>query len=284
MCIAIYKPMGIEFPSKRTLKECFENNPDGAGFMVATGEAVRYEKGFMYFKEFWRALKSAREKFGDDKAYVLHFRISTQAGVNKECTHPFPLSKNMSELRTLKGECNIGVAHNGIISLTTSYKKGISHSDTMEFITDYLAYLIHNEDYYYNKDTLDVITRLADSRLAILDRHGHCETLGQGWLVDRGVYYSNTSYKEDPYRHYKPIKYAYESDAWLTEPSTTYDKALEDDAENDLDKETKFYEALWDYYDYTTDSFDFNETECPLMMYGDDSWCEYCKSNIKCFE
>ena len=37
MCIAIVKPRGVSLAEDR-LRLCFENNPDGAGFAIATDE------------------------------------------------------------------------------------------------------------------------------------------------------------------------------------------------------------------------------------------------------
>ena len=34
MCIAILSENGVELPNKETLKLCFTNNPDGAGYAV----------------------------------------------------------------------------------------------------------------------------------------------------------------------------------------------------------------------------------------------------------
>lgn len=33
MCIIVCKPEGAAMPSTDTLRRCFEENPDGAGFM-----------------------------------------------------------------------------------------------------------------------------------------------------------------------------------------------------------------------------------------------------------
>lgn len=202
MCIIAYKPEGLNFPNKATLKSCFENNPDGGGYMFAAGGCVHIVKGLMSFSAFYKSLKATRAKYGDAIPYVLHFRISTQAGTTADCTHPFPVSANMDKLRKLQLACNIGIAHNGIIHLTsTGYSKSITYNDTMLFITDYLSLIIRGKDYYKDNNTLLLIERLTDSRLAILDGSGHCELIGKGWTEDGGIYYSNTSYKS-----YKPFK------------------------------------------------------------------------------
>ena len=45
MCIAIYKPAD-KILSQETLNECYDSNPDGAGFMYAQDKKLHIEKGF----------------------------------------------------------------------------------------------------------------------------------------------------------------------------------------------------------------------------------------------
>ena len=218
MCVIAYKPQGVAFPKSEVLKTCFANNPDGAGFMVACNGQVHIEKGFMDYDSFEFALNEYRRVCGDNCAYVMHFRISTQGGVNKECTHPFPLSRDMSELRKLQVSADIGIAHNGIISLTSKgYNKKIDYSDTMEFITKYLSLIIHDK-LWATDDNIELITRLCGSKLAILNSDGTCELLGDGWVKDGDMWYSNTSYI--PYKYiYKPKSRSYKPSWYYTLPS-----------------------------------------------------------------
>ena len=48
MCIAIYKPKGNTI-SKDTLKNCFDNNPDGSGFMYAQNDKLVVKKGYILY-------------------------------------------------------------------------------------------------------------------------------------------------------------------------------------------------------------------------------------------
>lgn len=274
MCIAIYKPIGVEFPSKRRLKTCFSNNPHGAGFMVATGENVVIHKGFMEFKPFWKALREAREKYGDTSAFVMHFRISTQGGIRQDGCHPFPLSGDMEELRKLDTTCDIGVAHNGIISLTsTGYSKTIDYSDTMKFITDYLSLIIKDRCYFKDDSAIELIDRLCGSRLAILDSRGHCELIGRGWTAVDGVWYSNDSYIE------KPVK------------TTSYYPSLLEwgnggksywDAYDDRYKYDEYDE--YDLYLNPAGVYEFPYEECPVVEIGDGSYCEHCIHYARCYD
>lgn len=229
MCIIAYKPEAANFPTKATLQTCFANNPDGAGFMYAAHGAVYIEKGFATFNAFWRALKAARAEHGDRIACIMHFRIATQGGTKPECTHPFPLSPNMDDLRLLHASTDIGIAHNGIIPLTTSYYKAVNYSDTMLFIADYLSLIIKRRDYYKDADTLLLIERLCESKLAILDYTGHCELIGRGWINDGGLYYSNTSYKESRRRAADPLPTRYIYDGKYDTDDDGYNASYCDD-------------------------------------------------------
>ena len=278
MCIAIYKPMGVDFPSKKTLQTCFNNNPHGAGFMVATGDTVEIHKGFMGFRSFWKALRSARQKHGEDKAFVMHFRISTQGGIRADGCHPFPLSGNMDDMRLLDTTCDVGIAHNGIIDLcSVGWKKDVDYSDTMAFITEYLTLIIKDKYYYKDADKLTLIEKLCGSRLAILDKNGHCELIGHGWSSVNGVWYSNESYKSKTYK---------------ATTTTSYFPTLVDWGwgeakwEEVFDAEDKSIISMYDKYDKCLCAdglYDFSPCACPEYEMGDASYCEWCKSYGKCY-
>ena len=197
MCIIAYKPLNVAFPEEYILQNCFENNDDGAGFMYTYGGEVHIHKGYETFEKFMAALNKARAITGDKVPYVMHFRIATQ-GYERTMTHPFPLSSKMENLKRLHYKCSIGVAHNGILDITSDGAK--TYSDTMKFITDYLSNIIQSYDWYKNKRTKRLIEYLIDgSRLAILDAHSHCELMGKGWEVDKGIYYSNHTWAYKKY-------------------------------------------------------------------------------------
>lgn len=200
MCIIVYKPTTAKMPNKKTLIKCWNNNKDGAGYMFPSKGSVIIKKGFMKFNDFYNNLKSDLKRYGEFTPFVLHFRIQTQGGVNPQYTHPFPLSSDMDNLKKLRVKTDIGIAHNGIIDLTSSrYNYTVTYSDTMKFITDYLSLIIHDKYYYKDKDKLTLIERLIESKMAIMDGDGHTELIGE-FIEDNGVYYSNDYYKEDRYK------------------------------------------------------------------------------------
>ena len=194
MCVAIYKPAGVDFPSWSRLKQCWDTNSDGAGFMYADGHDVHIYKGFMRWGDFKKALKAYKSS-EDAKAqpFCLHFRIATQGGVNAGMCHPFPLTDSVKRLKKPITTTKIGIVHNGIIPLTTSRQKS-NLSDTALFIKDYMTLLIKKPDYWQSPEARNVLTmidELIGSRMCILSADGHAELIGYCWECVDDVYYSN---------------------------------------------------------------------------------------------
>ena len=192
MCIICVSKSGVRQPDENTIRTMFLHNPHGAGYMFARDGRVIIHKGFMNPDEYLRAVR--QEHFTAADSVVYHFRISTQAGVNPEMTHPFPLSNQPGRLRILDQSCRIGVAHNGIIRLTSNPNDD-RYSDTAIFITDYLSQIIHSRADLRSRRVLDAIFQIAQSKFAIMDGSGYVATVGQ-FIHERGLLFSNGSYRE----------------------------------------------------------------------------------------
>ena len=197
MCIICVSPARTRQPSISQIKMMFLNNPHGAGYMFAREGRVHIHKGFMDIDSFLSAVKA--EHFTAKDSVVYHFRISTQAGVNPEMTHPFPLSNRLPIMKALDVECPCGVAHNGIIRLTSDTSQR-EYSDTALFITRYMAQMVHGLDDLKDAQLLNRIERLAGSKLAIMDGSGYIATIGH-FINERGLLFSNDSYQELRWRY-----------------------------------------------------------------------------------
>jgi len=191
MCVICVSPSGVKQPAESVLRTMFNRNPDGAGYMVARDGKVYIHKGFMDFESFREAVRL--EHFTAADSVVYHFRISTQAGINPEMTHPFPLTNQPRWTRELDVTCRCGIAHNGIIQLTTD-PTNTQYSDTAIFITGYLANMIRKPADLRNQKLLDRVYTLARSKFAIMDASGYIVTIGE-FIDDNGLLYSNGSYK-----------------------------------------------------------------------------------------
>ena len=191
MCIICVSKPGVRQPSESVIRAMFRRNPHGAGYMYARGGKVTIHKGFMNPGDYLNAIRD--ERFTAEDGVVYHFRISTQAGVNPEMTHPFPLSNQPARMRALDLTCRCGIAHNGVIRLTTD-PTNTRYSDTAIFITDYLARMVRKPADLRNQALLDRVYYMARSKFAIMDGSGHIATIGE-FIDDRGLLFSNRSYE-----------------------------------------------------------------------------------------
>ena len=190
MCIICVSKSGVRQPGEAAIRAMFLRNPHGAGYMVARGGRVQIHKGFMDLDDYLRAIRT--EHFTASDSVVYHFRISTQAGVNPEMTHPFPLSNQPARLRKLDLRCRVGVAHHGIIRLTRDPDND-QYSDTAIFITQYLSRLIRSRADLRDRLLLDEIFQIARSKFAIMDGSGYVATVGE-FVNERGLLFSNHTY------------------------------------------------------------------------------------------
>lgn len=180
MCIAIMKPEGKLIP-KKTLALCYENNPDGAGFMFAQNKELNIKKGYFTFNEFYKAYKPHEKK-----KCLIHFRIKTHGQIDVNNCHPFHVNRSL------------GFIHNGIISGYGSDQK----SDTIEFNEQVLQKLVAkwgNLALFQDPMIKLIESVIGYSKLVFLDRHGNHHIMNENkgnW--DKGIWYSNNSYKPRP--------------------------------------------------------------------------------------
>lgn len=202
ICICVVKPKGASLPSKEIFTNCFNSNPDGAGFLYVVDGIVNIEKGFMVFEDFWNRITS----INIDKKNTLmgfHFRIKTHGTVSPENTHPFPVSTEMQDLKQLSFQSEKAIIHNGVIS---KFKGTLYNSDTQEFVTEFLAPLNEGaSDWLDNKPLTRLVYNVLESKMAVFTKDGRCKLFGE-WTKDNGIYYSNTSYKYDVLALYKVLQ------------------------------------------------------------------------------
>lgn len=199
MCIICVSGAGVNQPTTKQLQTMFEANPHGAGYMVARNGRVEISKGFMDWDAFIHAVNY--ERFTAENSVVYHFRISTQAGVNPEMTHPFPLTGIIEKTKMLDCACPIGVAHNGIIPLTSNRRDKV-YSDTAHYIAEFLRYFVRNESDLRNSKILSAIDRTTHSKWALMDKTGYVATVGD-FIEEGGLLFSNHSFREYSARNYR---------------------------------------------------------------------------------
>lgn len=201
MCVIIIKDKAAELPKRQYLENCLENNPDGAGFMYTDGGRVVIDKGYMTEKSFFNQYDKLCKKYDNfkNKSLIIHMRITTDGSTSKKNCHPFTISKNFKDCHKLHASSTLGVAHNGIISAYKPPKNAADISDTIYFITEYLAPILEEApNLYKNKVFLDGLELITNSKLAFLDTNDDIFTCGNFTEKD-GVLYSNNSYYKYDY-------------------------------------------------------------------------------------
>ena len=246
MCILIVKPKGKICPSKETLEECFDRNPDGAGFSYNKNGVIVLRKGFMTFEDFYEATK----KIPTESTALIHCRIGTSGGNTQGLTHPYPLCNDYKKMQKitqiLKPTDNkkaYAVAHNGIFSELETRK---DVNDTCVFIANILNPLNDIADDILDEKLDSVISRCTDtSKIAILDNEGNCKMYGSGWIEDCGIYYSNSTYKPFSYNYnwrgnYDYGYYGYDDDEVIYDKDCFYKYNSSTDSYDQKGYDSKF--------------------------------------------
>ncbi len=114
MCVIICVLKGSRIPTLHTLRDCWDSNPNGAGFMYpgTTPEgkpSLKIVKQLMSFSALKKKLQLHRDDFMDKDNlaivdFAVHFRIASVGGAVPHLTHPFHT-----------GEAS-AIMHNGHIS------------------------------------------------------------------------------------------------------------------------------------------------------------------------
>lgn len=270
MCIIVVKNKNInKLPQEKYLKNCFENNSEGAGFMYTYKGKVVIDKGYMNYKDFLKHYNKLCRKFNDfkNKSLIMHFRIGTAGTNSKENTHPYPVTDSISLLHKTYIKTDLGVTHNGIIHdyNPTKQEKKLDINDTQSFIIKYIYPLYsHYKDFYKNEYILKGMEDITGSRLAFLDKNDIISLVGEFDEDEDGILYSNDGYKTNymlSYTYYSPhsstntiYDYDYNYENHKKEDTSLYD--LELDSNWYICIEGKEFEKvgdrqlIFDYYDY----------------------------------
>jgi hypothetical protein len=201
MCIIIIKKKNVAVPSHEVLENCFINNSDGSGiaYVKNGSNKVIIEKGFLFFEEFIGRINELN--FQSDDIVMYHFRLATHGLNNKENTHPFPLSRNITDLKKLYLETDIAIAHNGIFG---SMPRNTENSDTQKFILFILSNLNVLEN-LNNEAFIELLRGYCgySSKLAFLT--GDKVFLIGNFIFDKksGLIFSN-----DGYKNFKALLYS----------------------------------------------------------------------------
>lgn len=201
MCIIVYKPENVEPLKKNLYKECFRNNPDGAGYTFFDTAKQKWiiKKGFMHFKAFWRSFNG--EEFSKEDITFVHFRVGTSGLKDEGNTHPYPCSSDPVELRKTYVETDMAAIHNGVVGFGEKVL-----SDTGAHMRDYVSPLMK----YAEQD---------DAIMKALEKICECHKCRWVFLTPTMIHLAGT-WVEDPL--YPGIKFSNKSYEKYVPPAVTH--------------------------------------------------------------
>ena len=216
MCIIVYKEKGT--PVKidwDILKTCFENNPDGAGYAIAYDNKLILRKGFMRFLDFQQSFESATKHIKlKDAGILLHFRITTHGGTNKENTHPFAIGCDDTTKSKYK-DLDCAVAMNGICLSNMGYKDKLS--DTADAVKNVINPIYNMFGEFWQKEQSKTLFKFLGAKWAFLQKDGKVFAFGD-FNQRAGWNYSNYSYMS-----YTKSVYSYDiKDDYICDSYTSY--------------------------------------------------------------
>ena len=181
MCIAILNKSSML--SKKSLKNCWDNNYHGAGIGYIDGNELRSYHESTSFDSFYEEYKFIRQL--SDKPMMLHFRIATH-GMGKDMLHPHEVTHG-----------KVTLVHNGII-------RGLGDnriSDTREFAELLGNFRPKSVAFIDHKGVRGFAMHLlgGTNKVILMDNRGAFRILNESlghWDKNKDTWYSNSSYKE----------------------------------------------------------------------------------------
>lgn len=193
MCLAIFKPAGLDIPEEN-LKQGFDSNNDGCGICWAQDGQLHIEKGMMTFDDFYGIYQGVKEF-----PMLIHFRKSTHGKKNEDNCHPF-----------LFNDGKLALIHNGVIPIKCTEN---DYSDTWHFVHKVLDPIVSQRGVPITDQSLSWFIRVSigTDKIAVMDGDGHVIIFNEdkgNWEDTDGldgkkgkVWYSNYSFRN--YKTYK---------------------------------------------------------------------------------
>lgn len=187
MCVIAYKSRSAHL-SDGVVRQMFERNPDGAGFMYPKDGKVFFEKGFFNADALLRRFHAC---VSEGMPAIVHCRITTHGETCPGLCHPFPVVRKHAKEFKQTGSAFLCMAHNGIIPERAWWwfaDPNGKDSDTSAYVRK--LWLNGLRGLPSERQAEEIAAETGGSRLAFMDGSGDVRLLGN-WEKVGGIWYSN---------------------------------------------------------------------------------------------
>ena len=183
MCVICIKEMGKKFPTKKSIQNCADSNPDGFAMMWNEDGKVKSYKTLI--KKDFLAFYDSFIKEHDHKltALVIHARIKTHGSLRIENCHCWTALDD-----------SIGFAHNGVLSIAN--RADLTDSET--YFRDIFVPVFSGSAYDWKAAERTINAIIGTSKFAFLEGDGTIRRYGH-YIKHQGNLFSNSSYEEKVY-------------------------------------------------------------------------------------
>jgi len=285
MCVIIIKPANATM-TEDDLRTCFENNPDGLGYMYASEGRVVADKfvpnNFEEVKQVWDRLEKIDA--------IIHLRFMTTGIVNTSHCHPFRV------LRKNKSHPDMFFMHNGTFKVNC----GEGENDTIAFKNQILKPLLtHNPDALEDDKFIDMIEGMDGwSRMAFLTGEGKVFlTRERQWVKHGDVTLSNSYSLKEGHRNPPPTTLVPYNDPMTTKQTSNTTSRMDTRNYRWVDKldengnsysvytdviDVAYAEVVNDISELTFMQPDVEQDEVPELMrgMGETYLLDWCKEDL----
>lgn len=183
MCVILVQPSGTDpFPDD-WLRQGFENNPDGAGYMYSADNQLWFVKPLHSAEKLVQRYQADHAKYGAISAFAIHCRISTHGDDSRSNIHPHCPA------------AGVGLMHNGVLCPEFTPPFDSTQSDTAWFCSTVLAH--RPPEFLLGRKCRKWLGEIigARNKMVLMDAQGKFSIVNQDQWIRHGPYWaSNTSY------------------------------------------------------------------------------------------
>jgi hypothetical protein len=162
------------------LSDIFSSNEDGIGYMYGSKKGLKVVKSLP--KNLQQATDFIQRIPNDDRAFAIHFRMTTHGHTDLDNCHPYDVVPGY-----------MAMMHNGIFSTGNAADR--TKSDTWHFINDYMGSPIREfPELAYNESYLTMVAEMVgNNRFVFMNGEGRISHVNFDQGIEyAGLWFSNT--------------------------------------------------------------------------------------------